>query len=203
MAKGCQMDWLRASRWIGLRGRVYVLMTGWQAGRLGGAGWPAGATGWQAGWADAAGDAAPIMVTDEAGWLPGNDSRGRPVALFQVDRHLPGEITTDLWSRFVVYNAEQTIAERGVAVGPGGQFSLIVDRTKSSIRNQDPRLAIAVLPALTAHYPELLGSVYVAPINRIFWAVWRVVRLFLAPQTREKFVLIRGKDWRERLAEAG
>lgn len=139
---------------------------------------------------------------DEARWLAGTDARGRPVALFQVDRHVPGEISTELWSRFVAYNAEATIAERQVAVGPGGQFSLIVDRTRSSVRNQDPRLAVAVLPALTAHYPELLGNVYVAPINRIFWAVWRVVRLFLAEQTRDKFVLIRGADWRERLAEA-
>ena len=62
--------------------------------------------------------------TDEAGWLSGADAQGRPVALFQVDRHVPGEISTDLWRRFVVYNAEATIAECGVAQGPGGQFSV-------------------------------------------------------------------------------
>lgn len=139
---------------------------------------------------------------EEARWLRGCDSRGRPVAIFQVDRHVPGEIDTDLWNRFVVYNAEATIQEQGVARGPGGQFSLVVDRSRSSLRNQDPGLAIAVLPQLTAHYPELLGAVYVGPVNRIFFTVWRVVRRFLAPQTREKFVLIRGSDWREKLAEA-
>ena len=46
------------------------------------------------------------------------------------------------------------------------------------VRNQDPQLAIAVLPALTQHYPELLGTVYVAPINSLFYAVWSVVRIF-------------------------
>ena len=140
--------------------------------------------------------------TDEACWLSGTDSCGRPVALFQADRHVPGEISTDLWQRFVVYNAEATLSERGVARGPGGQFSVIVDRSASGLRNQDPQLAIAVLPALTNHYPELLGAVYVAPVNRLFYAVWAVVRVFLAEQTKQKFVLIRGKEWRERLAQA-
>ena len=65
---------------------------------------------------------------------------------------------------------------------------------------QDPKLAIRVLPELTDHYPELLGNVYVAPVNSIFFTVWRVVKLFIRPQTAAKFVLIRGKNWREQLA---
>ena len=142
---------------------------------------------------------API---EEACWLRGADARGRPVALFQADRHRPGEISNELWSRFVVYNAEATLSERGVARGPNGQFSLIVDRSASSLANQDPQLAVAVLPALTEHYPELLGAVYIAPVNRLFYAVWAVVRVFLAESTKKKFILIRGKRWRERLAEA-
>jgi hypothetical protein len=139
---------------------------------------------------------------EEACWLPGLDARRRPVALFRADRHTPGEIDTELWKKFVIYNAEATIAERGVSRGPDGQFSLIVDRSSSSLRNQDPKLAISVLPTLTAHYPELLGAVYVAPVNRLFYAVWAVVRVFLAEETRAKFVLVRGKRWRERLAAA-
>ena len=141
-------------------------------------------------------------IAEEACWLSGCDAKGRPVALFQADRHTPGEIDLALWEQFVIYNAESTIAERGVATGPNGQFSLIVDRSSSALRNQDPKLAISVLPTLTAHYPELLGSVYVAPVNRLFYAVWAVVRVFLAEETKRKFILVRGADWRERLANA-
>ena len=47
--------------------------------------------------------------------------------------------------------------------------------------------------------PELLGSVVVVPVNAIFWSVWRVVRAFISQRTADKFVLIRGSDWREQL----
>ena len=113
--------------------------------------------------------------------------------------------------------------------GPGGQFSLLVDRSASGAKNQDPGLAIAVLPPLVAHYPELLGTVYVAPVNALFFVawladtltyshthththttqvnalfflVWNVVRLFIRAETARRFVLIGGKEWREQLAAA-
>ena len=90
----------------------------------------------------------------------------------------------------------------GVAEGPGGQFSLVVDRSSSGRRNQDPKLALAVLPELMEHYPELLGNVYVAPVNSLFFAVWRVIKIFLSAQTKRKFVLVPdGPQWREELRE--
>lgn len=138
----------------------------------------------------------------ETVWLPGRDHRGRLTACFFADRHVPGELETSLWRRFVVYNAEYAIETLGVAEGPGGQFSLVVDRSSSGRRNQDPKLALAVLPELMKHYPELLGNVYVAPVNAVFFAVWRVIKIFLAAQTKRKFVLIpAGPRWREELRE--
>ena len=138
----------------------------------------------------------------EAVWLSGRDHRGRSTACFFADRHIPGELETSLWRRFVVYNAELAIETLGVAEGPGGQFSLVVDRSTSGRRNQDPKLALAVLPELMEHYPELLGNVYVAPVNALFFAVWRVIKIFLAAQTKRKFVLIpAGPRWREELRE--
>ena len=59
-----------------------------------------------------------------------------------------------------------------------------------------------LLPCLLRHYPELLGRVYVAPINALFFGVWRVVRLFLREETVAKFALLRGKNWRARLQDA-
>ena len=47
-----------------------------------------------------------------------------------------------------------------------------------------------------------LGRVYVAPINALFFGVWRVVRLFLREETVAKFALLRGKNWRARLQDA-
>ena len=86
----------------------------------------------------------PDGALPEAEWLDGCDLKGRPVAVFYADRHVPGEISQAEWRKLVLYNAERAIRERGVARGPGGQFTLIVDRTRSGLRNQDPALALGL-----------------------------------------------------------
>ena len=101
-----------------------------------------------------------------------------------------------------MHRAELARRERGVGDGPGGQVAVVIDRSRSGVRNQDPRLVADLLPCLLRHYPELLGRVYVAPINALFFGVWRVVRLFLREETVAKFALLRGKDWRARLQDA-
>uniref|UniRef100_A0A7S2NKA4 CRAL-TRIO domain-containing protein n=1 Tax=Haptolina brevifila TaxID=156173 RepID=A0A7S2NKA4_9EUKA len=122
----------------------------------------------------------------EVEWLDGRDSFGRPTAVFYADRHFPGEIEQSEWVRFVIHNAEAAVLRYGLNEGPGGQFNLIVDRSSSGIRNQDPALALAVLPTVQDHYPGLLGRVFIAPINPIFYLAWNVVRLFLKPATIQK-----------------
>ena len=143
----------------------------------------------------------------EAVWLPGRDPAGRVVACFFADRHTPGSIPTEEWRRCVIHNGELCVREKGIAEGPNGQLTLIVDRTSSGRANQDVGLALALLPELLAHYPDLLHSVVIAPVNGLFWSVWRVVRLFLSERTAAKFVLLRsrgrrgGADWRRELRE--
>ncbi|MGB1604245.1 MAG: hypothetical protein ACPIOQ_66545, partial [Promethearchaeia archaeon] len=88
----------------------------------------------------------------EAIWLDGVDAQGRPVACFFADRHTPGEIDMDSWRNLVLHSGEYAIREQGVADGPGGQFTLLVDRSRSGIGNQDPQLALALLPELLDHY---------------------------------------------------
>ncbi|EOD38646.1 hypothetical protein EMIHUDRAFT_224443 [Emiliania huxleyi CCMP1516] len=146
----------------------------------------------EAGGAPRGGQAAEVRALD------GVQAALRSTAAWRSDERIP----TETWRRFVVYNAEAAIRDLGVADGPGGQFSLVVDRSSSGVRNQDPALAIAVLPALVQHYPGLLGEVIVAPVNGVFWAVWRVVSLFLAEETTRRFTFIRGARWREALLEA-
>ena len=150
------------------------------------------------------GEAAPQggEPAHEVEWLAGRDSFGRPVAVFYADRHTPGEIPLSDWEEFVIYSAEAAVAKYALARGPGGQFSLIVDRSSSGLRNQDVSLALSILPTIQEHYPGLLGRVFVAPVNDIFYVGWSVVKLFLKPRTIEKFALLRGKDYRTELKAA-
>lgn len=137
----------------------------------------------------------------EVEWLAGRDAFGRATAIFYADRHTPGEIPLDDWDDFVIYSAETAVVRFGLNRGPGGQFNLLVDRSSSGLRNQDVSLALSILPTIQDHYPGLLGRVVVAPINPIFYAAWNVVKLFLKPRTIQKFVFIRGSDWRAQLKD--
>ena len=48
------------------------------------------------------------------------------------------------------------------------------------------------------------GTVYIAPINPIFYVAWKIILAFglLSERTVKKFVLLQGDDWREQLEEA-
>ena len=82
-----------------------------------------------------------------------------------------------------------------------GCVALIVDRTGSGLRNQDPALLRALLPPLTKHFPYALHRAYVAPVNVVFRTIWKLVRLVLPRRVTERFKLLSGDDWLESLTE--
>lgn len=75
----------------------------------------------------------------------------------------------------------------------------MVDRSSSGLRNQDVKLALAVLPTVQDHYPGLLGRIIIAPINPIFYVAWNVIKVFLRQRTINKFVFVSGADWKVQL----
>ena len=79
-------------------------------------------------------------------------------------------------------------------------MSIVVDRTGSGLRNQDPVLLRYLIPPLIKNFPFALHRAYVAPVNRVFWTIWRVVRYLLPPPIRSRFRLLTGADWRRQLA---
>ena len=90
-------------------------------------------------------------------------------------------------------------AERGDG-GTAG-VALIVDRRGSGLRNQDPALLRALLPALTKNFPYSLHTAYVAPINVVFYAIWAVARLVLPKAVTARFTLLTGDGYADRLRE--
>ena len=54
---------------------------------------------------------------------------------------------------------------------------------------------------MTRHFPYALHRAYVGPVNVVFRAIWRVVRLVLPRRVTARFTLLSGDDWLERLAE--
>jgi hypothetical protein len=134
-----------------------------------------------------------------------------------------GGIDADTWLRLISWHGERATstwaaprvggdagdgggaddgADDGAAGAAGrGCIALIVDRTGSGLRNQDPTLLRALLPPLTKHFPYALHGAYVAPVNVVFRAIWKIVRLVLPRRVTERFKLLSGDDWLENLTE--
>ena len=80
--------------------------------------------------------------------------------------------------------------------------SRLTSRSLTRLRHFLLSVLLAVLlPALTRHYPYSLHRAYVAPVNVVFWAIWSVAKALLPAKVTERFTLLSGDDWREKLAE--
>ena len=154
----------------------------------------------------------------------GGDADARPLQLdgaslliLRPGRHRVGGvegggIDADTWLRLIAWHGERATAtwaappgggDGGGAEGAAGRgcVALIVDRTGSGLRNQDPTLLRALLPPLTRHFPYALHRAYVAPVNVVFRTIWKLVRLVLPRRVTERFELLSGDDWLESLTE--
>ena len=112
-------------------------------------------------------------------------------------RHNVGAIDSDTWLKLIAWHGERattTWAREAAERGDGGTagVALIVDRRCSGLRNQDPALLRALLPALTKNFPYSLHTAYVAPINVVFYAIWAVARLVLPKAVTARFTLLTG-----------
>jgi len=161
-------------------------------------------------------------------WVRASDGDGGASAPMQLDgasllilrpgRHKVGAVDSETWLRLIAWHGERATTEwarqqrdgaaseaeaneaSGRAAGRGA-ITLIVDRQGSGLRNQDPALLRALLPPLTRHFPYSLHRAYVAPVNVVFYAIWKVARLVLPKAVTDRFTLLRGADWKQRLRE--
>lgn len=52
--------------------------------------------------------------------------------------------------------------------------------TRAVVRSwQDPALLRVLLPCFTTHFPGVVGNIYIAPVNSVFYAIWSLVSLLL------------------------
>ena len=148
----------------------------------------------------------PMMewLAADGGAPPLADDDGAALLVLRPARHRVGAVDRDAWLRLIAWHGDRATsawARDGDADAEAlGKVSIIVDRTGSGLRNQDPVLLRYLIPPLIKNFPFALHRAYVAPVNRVFWTIWRVVRYLLPPPIRSRFRLLTGADWRRQLA---
>ena len=77
------------------------------------------------------------------------------------------------------------------AMVPGGQFCVLLDLRGLSRRNLDVKALLACFDILQKYYVERVAHIWFAEPPTIFWAAWKLVSPFVAPNTRSKIDFIR------------
>ena len=158
---------------------------------------------------DAEGDFMEWLRDDDG--IPLFDEEGAALLIVRPYRHKAGAIEPETWLRLVTWHAERVAvwsraaaASDALAVGPAGRgsFSVLIDWRGAGLRNFDTNVLRKLLPTLARQYPHSLHKAYVAPINTLFLAVWRIVCLLLPKRATDRFTLISGSNWPEQLAAA-
>ena len=126
------------------------------------------------------------------------DSQGRPVVLYRAGLHVPGRVSSRDYTRGVIRLIEQ--ARRRYSLGVRSQACVLVDRVGSGLANQDPGLLRDMLPVFQRHYPGLVGAVYIAPINLVFYVIWQIASLLIDSDLRSRIHLLTS-DYKIRLSE--
>ncbi len=109
----------------------------------------------------------------------------RPIVVYRSCLHTPGRVDPEQYNRYVIKTLEQGRVDYGL--GYKCQAAVVVDRVGSGLKNQDPALLRVLLPCFTTHFPGVIGNIYIAPVNNIFYAIWSLVSLLLdADQRRSR-----------------
>ena len=111
------------------------------------------------------------------------------VLVYRAAAHTPGRIDPEVYLRYVIKTVEQ--GRKDFGLGRSCQAAVVVDRIGSGLKNQDPALLRVLLPAFTTHFPGIVGNIYIAPVNTVFYAIWSLVSLLLDPETRDSVRLLK------------
>ena len=108
-------------------------------------------------------------------WLGGESNapctteEGASLLILRPARYKLGTVAREDWLRLIAWHGARATSEwpsdNDTDKAGHGAVAIIVDRTCSGVRNQDPRLLRFLLPPLIRHYPASLHRAYVGPVN--------------------------------------
>ena len=84
--------------------------------------------------------------------------------------------------RFIVHAMDRVCD----SLRPGGRFVVAIDFEGMGYRNADAQVLLACFDLLQRFYVERVDAMWFVQPPAVFWAIWKVVRPFIAAKTRDK-----------------
>ena len=124
--------------------------------------------------------------------LPKTDHNGRAVIIMRPG--LENSSDEQAKMRYLVYTLERAAALADAVAASDGKFVVVVDYFSGKVEMKNsPGFSVMkeVAAILQGHYPERLGGMLLCDAPGFFEGLYRLVRPFLHPVTREKIVFVR------------
>lgn len=121
-------------------------------------------------------------------WVAGRAGNGGPVTWVLPRLHDKNEDRTQL-SRFVAFLNDEAVSRLDRAPDRVSKFSVVLDMQGFGYSaGFDPQAGIEIVKQLSAHFPERLHKLIITREPMVFWALWKIVSVFLDPHTKHKIV---------------
>ena len=147
---------------------------------------------WRAtfGWVQGPGDVGTQLAQRKV-CMQGLCRDGLPFVIVVANAHRPtGRAGVPELFAFFVYVMDTL----STAMGPGGQFRILVDLRNMSRANADLSAMKVAFEVLQKGFPERMKHLWLAEPPTVFMALWKLITPFVAPATREKINFVAGKD---------
>lgn len=129
----------------------------------------------------------------------GRDREGRPLSWIRVRLHDRNEDRAQI-AAFLALMLDEALARCECAPHNAEKFSMLIDFDAFGVSNFDVDTATLLIRTLIANFPERLGRLYFVRESWLFWALWRVISVFIDERSAKKIVFL-GHDFMPALLE--
>lgn len=131
-----------------------------------------------------------VQVEKGKSLIAGHDKEGRPVVYVRVKLHKPleqNDAEMAAYTALVIEYCRMWLRE------PMDTCSVVFDMTGFTLSNMDYAPVKFLISAFEAHYPELLGLLFVHNAPWVFSGIWNVIKKWLDPVVASKIRFTKSK----------
>ena len=144
------------------------------------------------------------QINDEKVYVQLETRSRRPCLIVRVKEHTAGLSDASVLKKFVIYCLEIAtyLCDVDKYENPDCMIDVVFDARSMKWKNYDTHGLIQVFAVLVKAFPERVHKIYMFQGPKLLDMLWKVVKPFVDPVSREKVVFLNGSNGRDVLYDA-
>lgn len=149
-------------------------------------------------------DHVQAQLEEEKVFLQMETGSNRPLLYIQVKKHNPNKTDLEILKKFVVYSLETVtyVLDSPESGNPDGKMDVLFDIRGMTWANFDVAGLKSCFTLLAQAFPERIHKIYMLDAPYMFDMIWKIVKPFVDPVSREKVEFLHGDKGVETLKDA-